>query len=68
MVQEEVKTFNSAIQSILESCLQDLEIAFPSLEAKLILAVMDGLTHHYMLQDNYPMDDVVNLLLLKYPR
>lgn len=41
-------------------------IPFPELEAKLLFASIDGMAHHFLLYDNYPVDDVATLLIMKY--
>jgi AcrR family transcriptional regulator len=43
-------------------------IPFPDLEAKLLFASIDGMAHHYLLYDNYPIDDVATLLIMKYKK
>ncbi len=43
-------------------------IPFPDLEAKLLFASIDGMAHHFLLHDNYPIDDVASLLIMKYKK
>ncbi|QNF35081.1 TetR/AcrR family transcriptional regulator [Adhaeribacter swui] len=66
LIKQDLDTFSNTIQSMLEACLAEEEIPFPSLEAKLMLAFLDGLTTQFFLQEKYPVDDLVNLLLMKY--
>ncbi len=60
------KELESTMQEILEDCLIEAEIPFPSLEAKFVMASLDGLAQHLLMQDNFPINDVMHLLLLKY--
>jgi AcrR family transcriptional regulator len=62
----ETETGQRAVQQQLEACLMEAGIAFPGLEAKLLFATMDGLVQHYLHHDNWPIDDMGNLLLMKY--
>ncbi|RDC63085.1 TetR/AcrR family transcriptional regulator [Adhaeribacter pallidiroseus] len=68
VVTNEVKEIESVLQKILENCLVEAEIAFPGLEAKLLLASLDGVAQHFLLQNSFPVNDVVHLLLMKYPQ
>lgn len=61
-LQEQVRTIEAAIREKLT----EAGIPFPDLEAKLLFASIDGLANHYLMQDNYPVDDVATLLIMKY--
>jgi AcrR family transcriptional regulator len=43
-------------------------IPFPDLEAKLLFASIDGMAHHFLLYEHYPIDDVASLLIMKYKK
>jgi len=51
---------------LLEHCLAEAAIPFPGMEAKFIWASLNGLITQYLLENNYPLDDMAQLLILKY--
>jgi len=53
---------------LLEYCLMKTAVPFPGLEAKFIWASLNGLIIQYILEDNYPLDDMAYLLISKYER
>jgi len=53
---------------LLEYFLMEAAVPFPSLEAKFIWASLNGLITQYILEDNYPLDDMAYLLISKYER
>jgi len=53
---------------LLERCLAEGAIPFPGMEAKFIWACLNGLFQQYLLEANYPLDDMAQLLILKYDR
>jgi len=65
-LETEIKAENELIQKKIEENLFNAGIPFPGLEAKLLFATIDGIVNHYLLYDNYPVDDIANLLILKY--
>jgi AcrR family transcriptional regulator len=65
-LEAEMKTEQEGLQRQIEAYLVNAGIPFPGLEAKLLFATLDGLIHHFLLQDNFPLDDLSNLLILKY--
>ncbi len=67
VVADTIKVLESAMQEILEDCLMETEISFPSLEAKFLMASLEGIAQHIMNKDNFPVNDVIHLLLMKYP-
>lgn len=66
LVTQETKELESTMQEILEDCLMAAEIPFPSLEAKFVMASLDGLAQHLLMLNNFPINDLIHLLLLKY--
>jgi hypothetical protein len=54
------------VQRQIEAYLVNAAIPFPGLEAKLLFATLDGLIHHFLLQESFPIDDISNLLIMKY--
>ena len=56
------------IETQIKHNLIEAGIPFPDLEAKLLFASIDGMSHHYLLYDNYPIDDVATLLIMKYKK
>ena len=65
-LEDEIKAENELIQKKIEEDMFNAGIPFPGLEAKLLFATLDGIVNHYLLYDNYPVDDIANLLILKY--
>lgn len=65
-LENEMKDENAYIQKQIEQKMVDAQIPFPGLEAKLLFATIEGIAHHYLLRDDYPIDDVANLLMIKY--
>ena len=65
-LENEMKAENNYIQKRMEQKLLHANIPFPGLEAKLLFATIEGISHHYLLKEDYPLDDVANLLLMKY--
>ncbi len=71
VVKQLVNQMNSQtafIETQIKQNLIEAGISFPDLEAKLLFAAIDGLAHHYLLYDNYPVDDVATLLIMKYKK
>ncbi|WP_114783115.1 TetR/AcrR family transcriptional regulator [Botryobacter ruber] len=64
----EMREQTKFIEIQIRKYLADSGIAFPDLEAKLLFASIDGMAHHYLLYDNYPIDDIATLLIMKYRR
>jgi AcrR family transcriptional regulator len=65
-LEAEMKTSQDLVQKQIETYLVNAGIPFPGLEAKLLFATLDGLILHYLQQDNFPLDDTGNLLIMKY--
>ncbi|GEO03630.1 TetR family transcriptional regulator [Adhaeribacter aerolatus] len=65
-LEAEMKAETEFMQKRIEENLINGGIPFPGLEAKLLFATLDGITNHYLLYENYPVDDIANLLILKY--
>ncbi|HEY4652344.1 MAG TPA: TetR/AcrR family transcriptional regulator [Pontibacter sp.] len=63
---DEIKEQAAYIQAHIRQNLVQAGIPFPDLEAKLLFASLDGMAHHYLLYENYPIDDVASLLIMKY--
>ncbi|MER2999477.1 TetR/AcrR family transcriptional regulator [Pontibacter populi] len=64
----EMKEQTAYIETQIKQNLIEAGIPFPDLEAKLYFASLDGLAQHYLLHENYPIDDVATLLIMKYKR
>jgi AcrR family transcriptional regulator len=64
----EMKEQTAYVETQIRQNLIEAGIPFPDLEAKLYFASLDGLAQHYLLHDNYPIDDVATLLIMKYKR
>ena len=54
------------IEDRIKQNLTEAGIAQADLEAKLLFASIDGMAHHYLLYDNYPIDEIADRLILKY--
>ena len=65
---DEMKEQTNFIETQIKHNLIEAGIPFPDLEAKLLFASIDGMAHHYLLYDNYPIDDVATLLIMKYKK
>lgn len=65
---QEMKDQTAYIEAQIKKNLIEASIPFPDLEAKLLFATLDGMANHYLLHDNYPIDDVASLLILKYKK
>lgn len=64
----EMKNQTTYIETQIKQNLIEAGIPFPDLEAKLLFASIDGMANHYLLHDNYPIDDVATLLIMKYKK
>jgi len=67
------KELNAAVQEqwyntlkLLEHCLAEESVPFPSMEAKFIGASLNGLIAQFLLENDYPLDDMAQLLISKY--
>ena len=56
------------IEDRIRQNLVEAGIPSPELEAKLLFASIDGMASHFLLYDNYPIDDVASLLIQKYKK
>jgi AcrR family transcriptional regulator len=56
------------IEDRIQQNLLEAGIAQPELEAKLLFASIDGMAQHYLLYDNYPIDQVADRLIAKYTK
>ena len=65
-LEAEMNSDSESIQRQIEQDLVRSGIPFPGLQAKLLFATVEGISQHYLLQDNYPIDDVANLLMMRY--
>ena len=64
----EMQEQTAFIEARIKQNLIAVGIPFPDLEAKLLFASIDGMAHHFLLYDNYPIDDVASLLIMKYKK
>lgn len=64
----EMQERTAYIETRIKQDLIDAGIPFPDLEARLLFASIDGMANHYLLHDNYPIDDVATLLIMKYKK
>lgn len=64
----QVKSQVAFIEAKLKSNLEEAGVPAPELEAKLLFASIDGMAAHYLLNENYPIDKVANLLIKKYTK
>lgn len=62
----EMQEETAFIEDRIRQNLIEVGIPFPDLEAKLLFASIDGMAHHFLLYDGYPIDDVASLLIMKY--
>jgi AcrR family transcriptional regulator len=65
---KEMNEQTTFIEDRIRQNLIEAGIPFPDLEAKLLFASIDGMAHHFLLYDNYPVDDVATLLIMKYKK
>ena len=65
---KEMKKQTAKMETQIKQSLIEAGIPFPDLEAKLYFASLDGIAQHYLLNPNYPIDDVATLLILKYKK
>ncbi|MFD2516046.1 TetR/AcrR family transcriptional regulator [Pontibacter locisalis] len=63
-IEEQAKLIETKIKQNLSTA----GFPHPELEAKLLFASIDGMASHYLLLDNYPIDDVASLLIRKYDK
>ncbi|WP_162051367.1 TetR/AcrR family transcriptional regulator [Pontibacter pamirensis] len=54
------------VEAQLKDNLKEAGAPAPDLEAKLFFASIDGMALHYLLNENYPLDEVASLLIQKY--
>lgn len=64
----EMQEQTAYIEDRIRQNLIEAGIPFPDLEAKLLFASIDGMASHFLLYDNYPIDDVASLLIMKYKK
>jgi AcrR family transcriptional regulator len=64
----DMQTQTAIIEDRIKKNLVEAGIPFPDLEAKLLFASIDGMAHHFLLHENYPIDDVASLLIMKYKK
>lgn len=64
----EMQQQTAYIEDRIKQNLVEAGIPFPDLEAKLLFATIDGMAGHFLLYDNYPIDDVASLLIMKYKK
>ncbi|MFD2244893.1 TetR/AcrR family transcriptional regulator [Pontibacter ruber] len=65
-VATEVQQQTAFIEQHIKENLQEIGFKEPELEAKLLFAAIDGMAQHFLLYENYPIDEVANVLLQKY--
>lgn len=65
-LEAEMKTSQEGVQRQVEAYLMNGGVPFPGLEAKLLFATLDGLVLHYLQEESFPLDDLGNLLIMKY--
>lgn len=65
-VVEETKTQTAFVEEQIKQNLEAAGIPAPALEAKLLFAAIDGIANHYLLLEDYPIDEVTALLIQKY--
>ncbi|WP_018478031.1 TetR/AcrR family transcriptional regulator [Pontibacter roseus] len=57
-----------AIETSIRQNLEQDGFGNVAIEAKLLFAAIDGMAHHFLLFDDYPIDEVAQLLILKYSK
>lgn len=65
-IAQEVRQQIVYVEAQLKENLEEAGVPAPGLEAKLLFASIDGMAMHYLLNENYPIDDVAELLIQKY--
>lgn len=65
-VVEETKAQTAFVEDQIKQYLRNAGIPDPGLEAKLLFATIDGMANHYLLLEDYPIDEVADLLIQKY--
>jgi len=65
-VVEETNAQTAYIEAQIRQNLEAAGIPSPDLEAKLLFATIDGIAHHYLLLEDYPIDGMAALLIQKY--
>lgn len=65
-LEAEMKTSQEGVHRQVEAFLMNGGVPFPGLEAKLLFATLDGLVLHYLQEVSFPLDDLGNLLIMKY--
>ena len=65
-VAREVEEQVAYVEAQLRLNLQEAGVPAPDIEAKLLFASIDGMAAHYLLNEDYPIDDVAQLLIEKY--
>lgn len=65
-LEAEMRSGQDLVQRQVEAYLMNAGVPFPGLEAKLLFATLDGLVLHYLQEETFPVDDLGNLLIMKY--
>lgn len=62
----EMRAETEFIQEQVRQNLEAAGVPSPELEARFLFASLDGIAHHYLLLEEYPVDDVAEILIQKY--
>jgi AcrR family transcriptional regulator len=67
-VMEDMKAQTAFVEEQIRQNLEEAGVPSPALEAKLLFATIDGMASHYLLFDDYPIDEIAELLIQKYSK
>ena len=65
-VMDEIKEQAAFVEEQMRKNLKEAGIPSPAQEAKLLFAAIDGMASHYLLFEDYPIDEIAALLIQKY--
>jgi AcrR family transcriptional regulator len=63
---DEMKAQAAFVEDQIRRNLEKAGVSSPALEAKLLFAAIDGMASHYLLFEDYPIDEIAALLIQKY--
>jgi AcrR family transcriptional regulator len=65
-LEAEMRAETEFIQEQVRQNLAAAGVPSPELEARFLFASLDGIAHHYLLHQDYPVDEVAQILIQKY--
>ncbi|GAA4427631.1 hypothetical protein GCM10023188_10960 [Pontibacter saemangeumensis] len=62
----QIKAHVAFVEEKIKENMEGAVVPAPALEAKLLFAAIDGMANHFLLLNDYPIDEVASLLIQKY--